>query len=277
MSSLENALSILRCFAADTPELTVSQVSVRLGMPKSTVSRLMKTMNESGVLEQNRSTRRYTPGFLAFQLGSLYRHHLKTSELADLAVTELVQRFGLTGYLCVLDGADVVVLKVKQGRYPVRFVVPEGRRLPACTTAVGMTLLARLKDEELRSIHPPVVHYPPTGMHMPIEEVLAELQRVREQKWAEVDERTFAGFGAIAVAVGDAAGSQALAFSLSYPMNVLTSELHDAMVSHLVAAARRIGRKSGDAFWSDEPGEPEPGEPFLTARVEQALKVLNGP
>ena len=72
-------------------------------------------------------------------------------------------------------------------------------------------------------------------------------------------------------------GSQAPAFSLSYPTSVITEEPHEAMVRCLVAAARRIGRRFGDPFWSDEPGAPEPGEPTLTARVEQALKVLAGP
>ena len=116
MSSLTTAIDILHRFSLERPEIRVSDIARGLEIPKSTVSRLLKEMVRHGLVEQDPNTRRYRPGPLAFRLGSLYQAHFKILDLVEAAVERLVGQFGLTGYIGVLDGADVVILRVRQGR-----------------------------------------------------------------------------------------------------------------------------------------------------------------
>lgn len=250
MSSLDTGINILQCFSSERPELRVSEVARRLGIPKSTASRLMKGMLRHGLIEQDQRTRRYRPGPLAFRLGTLYQAHLRILELVDAAVDALVEEFGLTGYVGVLNGADVVILRVRQGSYPIRFVLEAGYRAPAFTTAIGKALLARLDDDTVRDMHPPILRCDVTNLTLTIDELLAELKADRERRWTSAVGMTFPGFGAVGVAVGGIDGQQSVAFCLSYPTNETFEEKYDDMVERLTAHASRIGRLSGDPFWT---------------------------
>ncbi len=259
MSSLTSGIDILQCFASERPELRVSDVARRLDMPKSTVTRLLKEMLRHGLVEQDRKTRTYRPGPLAFRLGALYQAHLRILDLVEAAVEDLVAEFGLTGYVGVLDGTDVVLLRVRQGSYPVRFVLEQGYRVPAFTTAIGKALLARMDDAAVAAMHPTELHYETTHLDMPIRQLLAELRATRIQGWAESDERTFTGFGAVGTAVG-AADQQPVGFCLSYPTNSRFDGEKERMVAGLIRHAARIGRRAGDPHWRDgaNAGQPQP-------------------
>lgn len=253
MSSLTSGIDILQCFASERPELRVSDVARRLNMPKSTVTRLLKEMLRHGLVEQDRKTRTYRPGPLAFRLGTLYQAHLQILDLVETAVEELVAEFGLTGYIGVLDGTDVVILRVRQGSYPVRFVLEPGYRVPAFTTAIGKALLARMDDATVTEMHPPELHYETTHLDMPIAQLLRELRAARTQGWSEAAERTFTGFGAVGTAVGAADGQQPLGFCLSYPTNTRFDNEKERMVARLISQADRIGRRAGDPHWAGRP------------------------
>lgn len=250
MSSLETAITILQCFSTDEPELAVSDVAKRVGVPKSTVSRLMKAMANGGLIDQTES-RRYRVGMLPFHLGQLYKAHVRVLEMVETAVDELVEDAGFTGYVGVLNGGDVVILRMHPGDYPVRIVLEPGYRVPAFATALGKALLARFSNRDLRHRLPSVLVNDHTGLRKPIAEFLAELDALREQPWTTVREETFLGTGAIGTAVGSADQQQPLGFSLSFPTNAVTVQHEQEMVDQLVAAAARIAAKTGDPVWKN--------------------------
>lgn len=248
MSSLSNATDLLNCFSAETPELRVSSVARQLGLPKSTVTRLFKEMLRHGLVEQDVDSRAYRPGPLAFRLGGLYQAHLGILDLVEAAVGQLVTEFGLTGYIGVLDRADLVILRVRQGWYPVRIVLEAGYRLPAFTTAIGRALLARLRDAQVTALHPPLMHLNATGLTLTIDELLRDLAETRRVGWVEAANFTFSGFGAIGVSV-ERPGQQALAFCLSFPTNELFGARRGEMIERLVESASAIGARIDDRFW----------------------------
>jgi IclR family transcriptional regulator, acetate operon repressor len=254
MSSVASAIEILQCFSPNSPQLKVSDVAARLGMPKSTVSRLMKTMREGGLLDQDGESRQYVPGQLAFRLGSLYLANFKVLEQADRAVMELVSEFGMTGYVGVLSGSDVIILRARQGSYPVQVVLGQGQRIPAFVTAMGRMLLARLEDDDVRRLYPAELFYKRTMIRMHIDQLLADLHHLRNRQWVEALETTFAGIGAIAVAVEGGPGEQTIGFGLSFPVHAVNETQHQAIVERLLEAASRIESHLGDPFRAGAPG-----------------------
>lgn len=261
MSSLASALEILRCFSEDTRDLGVTEVAERLGMPKSSVSRWMKVMGEAGLLEQDEARRTYRPGPLAFHLGNLYQRHLKVLDLVDESIRELVESTGLTGYVAVLNGTDMVILQTRQGSYPVRLALEKGYRAPAFATAVGMALLARHDDADLRRMHPAQMHHDVTGYTRSVDEVIAEARRIRKRGYAVASGATFAGFGAIGVAVESQSERQLLAMSLSFPNAGINKAQREEIASKLIEQAVRVGAKTGDRYWLDWAGGQAPAGP----------------
>ncbi|MDU2928789.1 helix-turn-helix domain-containing protein, partial [Bradyrhizobium sp.] len=53
MSALTNAIDILRCFSTSRPDLSFADVQVLTGKPKSSTSRLLRSLRDCGLLEQD--------------------------------------------------------------------------------------------------------------------------------------------------------------------------------------------------------------------------------
>jgi DNA-binding IclR family transcriptional regulator len=249
MSSLTTAINILNCFSAETPELRVSDIARRLSIPKSTVSRLLKEMSRSGLAEQDAKSRHYRPGPMAFRLGTLYQAHLQILDLVEAAVEQLVEEFGLTGYIGILDGTDVVILRICQGSYPVRFILAPGVRVPAFATAIGKAMLARFDHDTLIELLPPILRYEVTDFTLAREDLLRELADIRKIGWAESVQKTFLGFGAVGAAVGTSDSRQALGFCLSYPTNAYFETQRAQMERRIGECAQIIAQRCGDQIW----------------------------
>lgn len=273
MSSLKSAVAILECFSSDAAELAVTEVAARLSMPKSTVSRLLQTMAEQRLVEQDEVTRRYRVGLLPLRLGQLYYRHVRVVELVEAEIEALVNETGFTGYVGVLNGADVVVLRKRHGRYPVQMVVEPGSRMAAASTAFGKALLARLADETLRDVLLPLQiagHGDPQTKS--VSQILEELDAVRGQQWA-LGDTAFPGMCAIGAAVGSFDNQQAIGFSLSFPDNAVDPKARKAIAESVVAAARKVGGATADPFWA----QPAAHRPSRTGKRtgKQAPRVVN--
>ncbi|MBN9062287.1 MAG: hypothetical protein BGP06_03560 [Rhizobiales bacterium 65-9] len=150
MSSLENALEILGLLNPKREVLRVSEVARDLDIPKSSVSRLLQTMCASGLLEREEAGQGYLAGPLSLTLGTLYRNRFSAVDDADRIVTRLIAQFGFTGYVSCLSEDVIVLLRVRQGSYPLRHVRDVGTKLPAFKTAMGLTLLSDLPLDECK-------------------------------------------------------------------------------------------------------------------------------
>lgn len=264
MSSLDKALQILGCFSSDRVVLGVTAVAEELGLPKSSVSRMMKAMAEAGMLEQPPGHRGYSPGVLAFRLGNLYQRRHNVPDLVDRGVARLVEEFGLTGYIGVLDGAEVVLTGVRQGTYPVRLVLPKGTRIPSHVTAIGLAILAHYPPEHVKALFPGEVRYSETGQVNTPDEIEAMVAPVRESGIATIEGVTYRGFNAAGAAVGSAEEGQIIGFSLSYPQDVQTGDLVERIHERVRETAVEMGGRIGDPFWLGRPQDGLPaGKPRL--------------
>jgi DNA-binding IclR family transcriptional regulator len=269
MSSLESAVSILCCFSPEMPELAVTQVAAQLNLPKSTVSRLLMTMAERHLVEQDVVTRRYRVGLLPLRLGQLYYAHMQVVDLVNAELETLVNETGFTGYAGVLNGADIVILRKKHGRYPVRMVLDTGTRMSAATTAFGKALLARLPDDRLGAMLPSDLVEGKGAARKPVTRLASELALVRKQRWA-IGDTAFPGMAAIGTAVGSSDDQQAIGFSLSFPDSAVDPAARKSIAKSVVAAARRVAAATADPVWVGSQVLP-PARAKSTARQTRAV------
>lgn len=240
MSSLDSAIRILKCLTLETPALRVSEIAERLGLPKSTVSRLLKTLSESGILDRNDETRQYVAGPMALQLGGVYMANNNVLDLVDEAVRRLVELFRFTGYIAVLEDSELVVLRCRQGGYPLKFVLEIGSRHPAVDAALGIALLAKLDDAGLeRALTHAKAANPPASFNLGATKDLVE--QVRRDGYIEIPCLSVPGITAIGSAVY-VPGIQkpAVGFSISFPTIAANQELRDRMARQVLASARAI-------------------------------------
>jgi len=150
--AVERALDILLCFSRETPELSMTQIAEQVGMHKSTVHRLLATLENKRFLERDPLTGIYRPGIRLLQMAALALEHNDLRQLAAPLLRQLCEQHRENVNLTVLDGVDVVYLDVLESPQRVKLAASSGQRLPAFCTASGKAILAFLPEEEVQQI-----------------------------------------------------------------------------------------------------------------------------
>ena len=232
MSSLENALKILDLLGPGRRVLRVGEVCRDLDLPKSSVSRLLRTMGDAGLLGRAEDGG-YSAGPRTVSLAQLYTGQHPMLGHVEAALSTLVARFGFTGFASVLSGRDIVLLRVLQGTHPLRYVRDEGTRLPAAKTAMGHVLLARMTDaavsERFRDA-------PDTDLG----ELLAALAVTRRRGFILAGSVLTAGAATIATAIAAPTGGEPIALALAYPDSAVDTALRASMTQALMSSAERL-------------------------------------
>jgi IclR family acetate operon transcriptional repressor len=242
VGTLARGLDILELFAGDSPELTQTEISDRLGLPVPTVHRLVKLLTERGWLARDPASRRLRLGLGAARL-------LPGVRLPDLArdpLRAMAERTGETVNLAALDGGEVLYLVSETGSHLLTLRSHVGLRLPVHSTALGKCLLAQLGDEEARDIAGPEPYEAMTPRTLTTwDKLRANLERVRREGVAHSREEYEVGLHSIAVPLAWVDSDGPVAVNVSLPSSragreataLLTDELRTTAAAITGAAA----------------------------------------
>lgn len=239
-------MQVLRLFSPDRPELGVTEVSDLLGRPKSSVSRLLRSMAEAGFLERDSVGGRYRLTLELAALGETAREATPLQRLAQPVLEGLTAATGETSNLVVLEGGEGVNVSGVQSRRTVRHIGVLGRRLPLHATAAGKALVAWMTPKE-RARLPGWGCFPPlTPRTLRDAAALeAELQRVRARGWASAWGELEPELAAVAAPVRDHRGEVAGALVISAPISRVPEEALPGLGATLMGAARGLSRTLG--------------------------------
>lgn len=140
--------AILDSFSREDVELTLDEVAVRSGLPRATAYRLVSSLRDVGLIEQNQHGRRYRLGVKLFQLGSLVLASMDLHRAAPPFVSRLQQVTGETVHLCVFDGSQMVFVERQQLDYSPESTVTTLEGAPVHSTGVGKAFLA-FQDQKM--------------------------------------------------------------------------------------------------------------------------------
>jgi DNA-binding IclR family transcriptional regulator len=151
---LERGLRILSEFSRKEPVLTPPEIARRLGVPRSTVFRLLTTLESMGFVERTDDGRAYRLGLAVLRLGFEYLGTLGITELARPILERARDETGFAASLVVRDGRDIVYILRAAARSPFASSVSVGTRLPAHATVLGHVLLSDLSLSQVRALYP---------------------------------------------------------------------------------------------------------------------------
>lgn len=152
LSSVHNAIRILQTFSLSETELGISELSVRLGLAKSTVFRLMKTLNAANLVEKNKETQKYHLGIAAFELGFIVYHSMELRRVSLPILDKLAKSIRRVVRLGVYDNGGVVYLCKRVHDDNNATISKIGDRVPSYCTAVGKMLLANQDEKEIERV-----------------------------------------------------------------------------------------------------------------------------
>lgn len=150
--AVDRALDILLCFTRQSPELTMTQIADQVGIHKSTVHRLLGTLEKKRFVERDQPTGIYRPGLRLLQIASLALEHNDLRRLAAPFLHFLREHSLETVDLAVIEDSEVIYLDVFESPQRVKLAAAVGMRLPAYCTASGKSILAYLPEERIQHI-----------------------------------------------------------------------------------------------------------------------------
>jgi IclR family KDG regulon transcriptional repressor len=147
--SLAHGLNVLLLYEASTPLFTVSEISKRLGYSQSKTYRLVRTLVQYCLLQEDHGTAKYTLGLNVLRLGLLAQQQFNIVEVALPYLKELSLLTKETVLLTAVNGTKGIVLERVESEEPVRFsIFQPGATLPLHCGASSKILMAHLPEEE---------------------------------------------------------------------------------------------------------------------------------
>lgn len=235
VKSAERTLDVLELLASTDERLTLSEIARRLGTPKSSLHKLLGTMERRGWVETDEvSHTHYRVGLRALLTGTRYVDIDEVVQLAQPLLTAITETVQEASHLGRLDGADVVYLAKRESPHPLRMYSAVGRRLPAHATAMGKVMLAQREWDDVDALLPSRLVALTEATITSRPRLREELERTRERGYAVDDEESAEMMRAVAIALP--AGGTANAISVSAP----TARLSDDKVREYADLLHRL-------------------------------------
>jgi DNA-binding IclR family transcriptional regulator len=206
---------LIEAFDAGSPTLSLSQLTERTGLPKSTVHRMADQLVELRWIE--RTPTGYRLGIRFFEVGGLVASRSNLRERALPFLQDLQATTHHSVHLGILDGSDVVILEKLWGHGSPSLPTRVGGRMPAHCTAAGKVLLAFAGDRVIDEVVAAGLERR-TGRTIVVPELFRqELATVRTAHWALETEENVAGLRCVAAPIRGS-GRAVAAVSVSGPV-----------------------------------------------------------
>jgi DNA-binding IclR family transcriptional regulator len=182
--AVARSLDILSCFSQNEPVLSLTEIAGRVKMPKSTVHRLLATLENKRFIKRDEATGLYHLGLRFIEMATLVLQDLDLERWAQPYLQRLCAECGETVDLAALDHEQVIYLQVVESPQRVKLAAAVGQRLPAFCTASGKAFMAYLPDGRVKKILNAGLTRYTDNSRVSLEELRDELQLIRQRGFA---------------------------------------------------------------------------------------------
>lgn len=245
IQSIQRAVSLLKAFDGEQAELGVSELGRMIGLPKSTVARMLATLEHEGLVERVPDSDKYRLGFLLVRLAGRVGHFIDLRAAAQPVLLRLSERSQESVHVGVRDGDEVVNVVQLPGPHRIHETNWLGRRTPLHCAANGKAILA-FQPEPLiaRILAGPLPRITAQTITDP-RLIRAELAETRERGYARTIGEVEAGLNGVAAPIRNSAGAAFAAVSVSGPSYRVTPDRLTALGELVIAAAAAISERLG--------------------------------
>lgn len=242
LQSADRMLMVMKLLR-DSGPLTITEIARSTGLPLGTIHRVLSMLVYRDFAVQDHDRSYYAGPALAAPLPR-NEQLLRIQQVSGPYLELLAQSLGETFNLMVRVGTAVRIVSSVEGTASPRVGSRQNAVFPAMSTAGGRALLAALPDEWIRRLFTsqPAVDAGTSQSAAQYQELILEIQRVRQAGYSMIHENTETGVAALGYALrpGPVAGSGQVraALSMSVPSE-RSSRLDDTSIHERIRRALR--------------------------------------
>ena len=245
--SVDRAAALLLALGESQGEAGVTELARRLGLHKSTASRLLATLQRRGLVEQDEESGKYRLGIVVIRLAERAE---RTLDLRGIAMPELERLARLsheTTGLGILDGDQFLTVAQADGPNLIAVGDWTGRSTPLHCVAAGKVLMAALPEREVLRMVRRGLHAFTERTITDLEPLLEDLARIRRRGYGTALGEYEGSLNAVAAPVRDARGAVIAAVDIWGPAFRLTPRRIPELAAQVREAAAAISVRIGGA------------------------------
>ena len=246
IKSVVKAISIIELLVTSQQPISLSEMSRKLGMARSTVHGLASTLLDLGYLAQNIETGHYELGVKLYEVGNAVSVYWQEKAVAKEYITRLIEKLKETVHMAKLVDGKVLYIDKQESTHSIRIVTETGVKLPAHCTGVGKVLLAYLSKSELEQILKRNPLESSTEKTISDKDALIkELEKIRKNGFAYDDQEFMIGLKCVAVPIFNHNNKVVAALSVSAPVSRMQGAYIEEIKQELIRTGQEISTKLG--------------------------------
>lgn len=207
MDTVERVTAIISYLAAAGGRCGVTEISKKLRLSKSSVYRVLSSLESIQWVSQDAETRKYTSGTKLLELGLSFLSNIDLRRVSQQYLKELRNATGETSMLSLRVGLERMYIEQVPGRHEVQHLIELGRWIPLWCGAVSKAMLAYMEENEVEAVIDNLresgVTVLASGQAVDIDGLRTQLANIRRQGYAiTLGERVAATIGVAAPIFG---------------------------------------------------------------------------
>lgn len=246
VKSVGRAMEVIDIVSTNKSGVGVTEIASQMDINKSSVYRILNTLEEYGFIEQNKESGKYKLGYKFLEISSRLLDSMDLRTEAAPFLQSLEDYTNEVIHLVVYDQGEVVYLEKLEGSETLRMHSKVGRRAPVHCTSVGKAILAYMEENRVREILekrglPKHTDHTITDVDL----FMKELKNVKEQGYALDLEENEQGIICIAAPIFDHTERVLASLSISGTSLRMTEERLDDLKERVMEAGRNISKRLG--------------------------------
>lgn len=246
ISTLDRVCAILNAFSESTPTLTLTEISRRVGLPKSTTHRMLEALERQGMIIPDPQARGFQIGYQVIRWGTQALNSLDIRKAALPIMRSLAELTHETVVLSCRYGTTAIWLEVIESSYPVRLAMRIGQPLSLHAGASAKVLWGFLSDDEIETILQQIDLTPIQPKTITDRQSMRdELRAIRERGYATSFEETDPGAMGIAAPIFDHTGLTIAGIGIAAPISRIQYDAVPRIAPLIVDAGRQLSQQMG--------------------------------
>jgi DNA-binding IclR family transcriptional regulator len=244
LPAVDRAMSLFELLAESPAGLTLSQLSRKLDIPKSTTHYLLYTLHRRGYVQRSvPDGRHYSLGLRFADVARGDTAELSLRTMAVPYLRQIVARLDLTATLAVRRSAEAVLIARVESRHDEGGGAWVGRHMDLHCTAQGKALIAHLSDEELSKLFAgrELARFT-TKTICSLSALKAHLIEVRARGFAINDEEMVPGIRAVAAPLVDSMGTVIASVTVRGTTRLIPTHLLAQLGREMILVSREMSR-----------------------------------
>lgn len=246
--SVERAIQVLEILAVSAEGFSLADLSKRIGVPKSTLFRILTTLKHNSLVNHDEQRRIFTLGIKLLDWGNAALSRIDLKTVARPHLMRMAHETKQSYYLAILDHYEVIIVDRVDTPEIWTMVARLGQRSPVHATASGQVLISDLRPDVLDKIikRSGLKKYTPRTITS-FRKLKQRLEEIKECGYSIADAEYKPDLCALAVPIFDHHGRVAAALMMALPhaRTAKNSKMLDDMIDMLKQEAGKISQEIG--------------------------------